>query len=237
MKKEEVLSKLRHGVIVSCQGDPKVNPMGTPENLLLMARCAKLGGCVGFRANMPQNVGPIKKEFPDMPMVGIWKIVSPGSDVYITPNMEAVDTLVGLGCEIIAADATDRLNANGEKAYTMMTKIKEKYPDVLAMADIADINDARLAAKAGADICSTTLSGYTAYTQDKQGKCDFDLVRQIRQENLGMFIITEGKIWTREDAVKAYECGADCIVIGTAITAPIAITKRFVTAVDGHFGK
>ena len=119
----------------------------------------------------------------------------------------------------------------------MMTKIKEKYPDVLAMADIADINDARLAAKAGADICSTTLSGYTAYTQDKQGKCDFDLVRQIRQENLGMFIITEGKIWTREDAVKAYECGADCIVIGTAITAPIAITKRFVTAVDGHFGK
>ena len=233
MSKADVLNQIRGGVIVSCQGD-RTTPTGTPEALLMMAKCAQLGGCAGFRANMPANIGPIKKEFPNIPMIGIWKIVTPGNDVYITPNMDAVDALVALGCEIVAADATDRVNAAGKKAYTLLTEIKRKYPNLLVMADIADINDARLAAKAGADICSTTLSGYTDYTQDKAGKCDFELVKQIKSENLGMFIITEGKIWTREDAIKAYDCGADSIVIGTAITSPIGITKRFVKAVKDH---
>ena len=230
MSKEEVLNKLRGKVIVSCQGDPK-SPMGTPERLLAMAESAKLGGCAGFRANMPQNIEPMKKEFPDVPMIGIWKIMTEGNDVYITPNMKAVDKLVELGCEIIAIDGTDRINSEGKKAYELITEAKKKYPNKLIMADIADINDARLSVKAGADICSTTLSGYTDYTKDKIGKCDFELVQQIKKENLNVFIITEGKIWTREDAVKAFECGADAIVIGSAITNPISITKRFVEAV------
>ena len=231
-KKKEVLEKIRGRVIVSCQGDPATNPVGTPENLTLMAKCAVLGGCAGFRANMPENIAAIKKEFPDIPMIGIWKIMTEGNDVYITPTIEAIDKLVELGCEIIAMDGTDRVNANGEKAYTLITKAKEKYPEVLIMADVADLNDAKLSAAAGADICSTTLSGYTDYTKDKVGKCDFELIKQIKDANLGIFIITEGKIWTREDALKAYECGTDSIVIGTAITNPISITKRFVKAVE-----
>ncbi|NCB32924.1 MAG: putative N-acetylmannosamine-6-phosphate 2-epimerase [Erysipelotrichia bacterium] len=231
-KKEEILDKIRGRVIVSCQGDPLTNPIGTPENLTLMAKCAVLGGCAGFRANMPYNIEAIKREYPEIPMIGIWKIMTEGCDVYITPTMQAVDKLVELGCEIIAMDGTDRLNADGNKAYTLIAEAKKKYPDVLIMADIADLNDAKLSAEAGADICSTTLSGYTSYTKDKTGICDFELVRQIKEADLGIFIITEGKIWTREDALKAYECGTDSIVIGTAITNPISITKRFVQAVS-----
>ena len=34
--------------------------------------------------------------------------------------------------------------------------------------------------------------------------------------------------WSREDAVKCYDCGADAIVVGTAITNPKLITKRYV---------
>ena len=56
----------------------------------------------------------------------------------------------------------------------------------------------------------------------------FDLLKEIRQANLGRFIICEGKIWTVEDADKAFESGADSIVIGKAVTSPISITKRFV---------
>ncbi len=235
--KKETLDLIRGKIIVSCQGDPTVNPMGTPENLLLMADCAARGGAAGFRANRPENIKPIKETFPDLPMIGIWKIVTGDNPVYITPNMEAVDTLVNLGCEIVAIDGTDRINAEGEKAWAFLGKVKEKYPDILVMADLADINDARLAAKAGADICSTTLSGYTDYTEDKKGVCDFELVKQIREEMPDMFIITEGKIWSREDAIKAFDCGADAVVVGTAITNPTSITERYVKAIDEHLSQ
>ena len=232
--KEETLKRIRGKIIVSCQGDPEVNPMGTPENLLLMADCAARGGAAGFRANRPENIRLIKEAFPDLPMIGIWKIVTGDNPVYITPNMEAVDTLVDLGCEIVAIDGTDRINAAGKKAWQLLSEAKEKHPNTLIMADLADIHDARMAVAAGADICSTTLSGYTDYTEDKKGSCDFELVRQIRQEFPNMFIITEGKIWSREDAMKAFDCGADAVVVGTAITNPLSITERYVRSIDEH---
>ena len=103
------------------------------------------------------------------------------------------------------------------------------------MADLATIEDARIAAREGADILATTLSGYTADSQAHAGLPDFELVKAIKDEKLCDFVLMEGKLWTREDAVKAYESGADCVVIGTAITNPWKITERFVKEVDKHF--
>ena len=48
------------------------------------------------------------------------------------------------------------------------------------------------------------------------------------KDKLSAFVICEGRIWSREDAQKCYECGADAIVVGTAITNPKLITKRYV---------
>ena len=233
----KVLEQIRGKLIISCQGGGPINPFGEPEDMLKMAISAANGGCVGFRANMPENIKIIKDAYPDYPMIGIWKVMSEGCDVYITPTMKEVDALVELGCEIIAVDGTDRYNCEGKKAYELITDIKKKYPNQIVMADIATIKDAHLSYEAGADIISTTLSGYTDDSEDRYPLgCDFDLISQIRKEIPDAFINAEGRIWTREDAVKAFECGADIVVIGTAITSPMKITERFVKYVNEKLG-
>lgn len=225
----EILNKINKKILVSCQANEEINPFNAPESMLKMATAAKIGGCAGFRANGLENVKIIKEAFPEMPMIGIWKVVSEGNDVYITPTMREVEALMELGSDIIAVDGTDRVNAYGKKAYELIKEIKEKYPDQLVMADIATLNEARLCVDAGADIISTTLSGYTEETKYKYGPfADFDLIKDIRKEFSGAFINAEGRIWSREDAKKAFECGANTVVVGTAITNPMLTTKRFV---------
>jgi len=224
----EVLEQIRGKILVSCQGAKDGgNPFYLPEHMLLMAKAAHAGGCAGFRANTPPNIKIIKEFFPTIPMIGIYKIVEEGSDVYITPNMAAVDELVSLNCEIIAIDGTNRKNARGQYGCEFIAEVKEKYPDQIVMADLATFEEAKLCAKAGADILATTMAGYTAESVGCTTAA-FDLLKEIRQANLGRFIICEGKIWTVEDADKAFESGADSIVIGKAVTSPISITKRFV---------
>src|SRR5699024_862912 len=114
-----------------------------------------------------------------------YKVVEGDNDVYITPNMDAVDALVELDCEIVAVDGTHRKNLRGDYAWELITKIKEKYPDQLVMADIATTEDARYANDAGADIIATTLSGYTKESSDYTNKANFQLIKDIKNEMLG----------------------------------------------------
>jgi N-acylglucosamine-6-phosphate 2-epimerase len=41
-------------------------------------------------------------------------------------------------------------------------------------------------------------------------------------------VIAEGRIWTPEQAQEALRLGALAVVVGTAITRPVEIVKRFV---------
>ena len=158
----------------------------------------------------------------------ITKIEKPESKMVIPAYLDGC-AVTEIGSDIIAVDGTDRNNCNGRKAYELIREIKETYPDQVVMADIATINDARHSVEAGADIISTTLSGYTEDSLDRYALgTDFDLIEQIRKEFPEVFINAEGRIWTREEAKKSFECGADVIVVGTAITNPMSITKRFV---------
>ena len=226
-----VLDEIRGKVLVSCQG-PLVagepSPFWEPEHMRMFAQAAKNAGCVGFRANTPPNVKAIKEAYPDMPMIGIYKIVEDGSDVYITPNMYAIEALRDLNCEIIALDGTNRKNARGKYAWEFIAEVKEKYPNQVLMADIATLEDAKLSAAAGVDIIATTMCGYTENTKELKLVCNFQLLEDIKREIPDKFLICEGKIWTIDDAQKAFDSGADAIVIGTAITNPLAITRRFV---------
>lgn len=237
MENKTLLDNLRGKVVVSCQANEDNNPFNDPQEMVRMAQAGVIGGAAGFRANAPENVKAIKEALPDYPMFGIWKVVTEGCDVYITPTMKEVDVLVDIGSDIIAVDGTDRLNCEGKKAYELIRDIKKKYPNQLVMADIATVNEAKLCYEAGADIISTTLSGYTEETKDKYGPfCDFELIEEIRKQIPDAFINAEGRIWTREDAVKAFNCGADVVVIGTAITNPMKITERFVKYVNEQLG-
>ncbi|MBQ1300413.1 MAG: putative N-acetylmannosamine-6-phosphate 2-epimerase [Erysipelotrichaceae bacterium] len=243
-RKEATLDKIRNGVIVSCQaveGNPLVRECS--RNMLLMAECAVEGGCAGFRANSPENIRPIKEKYPEYPMIGIRKVVTEGNPVYITPTMKEIDALAECGCEIIALDCTNQINCEGHYAWENIKLIREKYPDIVIMADIDTLEDATIAAREGADIIATTLNGYTANSVerhvagDSDGEPNYEFLRQLKKADLGCFILYEGRIWTREQAVKCFEEGADCICIGKAITNPYKITDRFVKAVNGYFGK
>jgi len=41
-------------------------------------------------------------------------------------------------------------------------------------------------------------------------------------------VVLEGRIWEPWQVDKAFELGAHCVVIGSAITRPQLITKRFI---------
>ena len=233
--KTEVLSNIRNQILVSCQAyEP--NPHATITDMVKMAIAGQMAGCKGFRANHPDYVKAIRKAVgEDAIIIGIWKIHTPGNDVYITPTMQAIRELVEAGSDIIALDCTDRLNAYGYYGVTLIKQIKEEFPNIVIMADCSNYEEAKKAASEGADIVASTLSGYTEYTVDRYPLgTDFQFIKDMATIP-DVFVLAEGRIWTREEAVEAFKCGASACVIGTAITTPWLITERFVKAVNEHF--
>ena len=51
-------------------------------------------------------------------------------------------------------------------------------------------------------------------------------------KDLSIPVIAEGGIWSPEQLQKALEAGATAAVVGTAITRPREITRRFVSAIE-----
>ena len=103
-----------------------------------------------------------------------------------------------------------------------------KINNRVAMADISTVEEGLKAKEAGADILSTTLSGYTIESGDRGEGPDFELLEALVNQS-GIPVVLEGRIWTTEQVNKAFEIGAHCVVIGSAITRPQLITKRFVS--------
>lgn len=221
-----VLEQINHRMLVSCQGYDE-RTFHTAEDMLAMANAAYLGGCAGFRLNSPEYVSLVKQHFPTMPIIGIWKRHTEGSEVYITPDAASVYGLREAGADIVALDATLQKNHLGQYGYETIAQVKLEHPEIVLMADCSTFEEAKKACEAGADIVSTTLSGYTSHSEKKEGP-DFEMLRRC-QDELSCFVICEGRIWTREDAVRCFESGADAIVVGTAITNPKLITQRFVS--------
>lgn len=224
-----ILDKIKNKLIVSCQGYD-TRTFNTAEDMLSMANAAALGGCVGFRLNSIEHVKLVRENFPNHIIIGILKKEYENSNVYITPDLESALELKKAGANIIALDATNRKNYKGKYGWETIKEIKEVDSSIVIMADCSTFEEAKLAVENGADIVSTTMSGYTDYStpisKNNDGP-DFDLIKKINK-SLDTFIICEGRIWTREDALKCFNLGVDSIVVGTAITNPKQITERFV---------
>ena len=233
MKKGQILDRLNQSLIVSVQSSEQ-NPLSTTNHMVLLAECSAVAGCRNYRVDTPEHIEAIKKAIPDALVIGIWKMDYPDSNVYITPSMKEVEALIACGTDILALDGTHGINPAGETTYTLIRKIKKRYPNVILMADVATVADALESERAGVDIVSTTLRGYTADTKELMGKdCDMEFIRELRKA-ISCFLVAEGKIWTKEDAVKALEVGADAVVVGTAINNPKLITERFLKAIEEH---
>jgi len=221
-----LLDSLKGGLIVSCQAGPD-SPLHGPILMAAMARCAQIGGAVGIRANGSADIKAIK-EATGLPVIGINKKHYPDSDVYITPTWEDAREVIAAGSDIVALDGTPRPRPQSVSLVDVIETIHSSSA-ALVMADISNLEDAVYAKKQGADIIATTMSGYTPYTAHKRNGPDLDLISEI-VEKVGGPVIAEGRFWTPDQAAEALKRGALAVVIGTAITAPQAITARFVQA-------
>ncbi len=224
----EILEQIKGGLIVSCQA-LSTEPLYDSYIMSKMAYAAMLGGAVGIRANTVVDILAIRERV-DLPVIGIIKEVYDDSDVYITPTMKEVDALAEIGCDIIAVDATNRIRPGGITFEDFFKEIRAKYPDQLFMADTSCFDEGKKALELGCDLIGTTMSGYTPYTKGTSLP-DFNLMKRYSEE-LGATVIAEGGIWAPDQLVEAFENGAHAAVVGTAITRPMDITKRFVKALE-----
>lgn len=226
MDKATFLNKIKNELIVSCQAQPG-EPLHGPEMMAKMSLSAKTGGAVAIRANGQADILAIRKE-TGLPTIGIVKKVYETSDVYITPTIREIRELIDSNTEVIALDATPRPRPDNVPLRDLIAYIRE-HSDCLIMGDVSTVEEGAMAMAEGVDFVSTTLSGYTPYSRQTE-ETDFQLITEL-SELKGAPVIAEGKIRDPKDAVKAFSCGAHSIVVGTAITCPGMITKRFVDAI------
>ncbi|MCW1967937.1 MAG: putative N-acetylmannosamine-6-phosphate 2-epimerase [Anaerolineae bacterium] len=223
----EILKALQGGLIVSCQAN-EGNPMYGPTLMAAFAAAAELGGAVGFRANGPADVAAIRK-ITQRPIIGIYKQREEWP-VYITPTLQAARDVVAAGATIVALDATHQARKGGLSPEALIAQIKTEL-GCLVMADIDTLDEGLAAAAAGADIVATTMSGYTSRTRHiSHDGPDLRLLRELAQRTPTP-IICEGRVHTPAQMAAAFDAGAFAVVVGTAITNPTEVTKKFVQAV------
>lgn len=223
-----VIDRIKGIVVVSVQAMPS-EPLYAESCMTAMMKSVVNGGAGALRVAGVRDVKIAKKLFT-LPVIGLTKPnVIPKNYkeiVYITPTVKDVIDLVQAGADIIATDATQRPRPNGEKLADLFKYIH--INNRIAMADISTLEEGIKAKEAGADILSTTLAGYTLESVNSPSKePDFELLKQL-VETTKMPVVLEGRIWEPEQVNKAFELGAHCVVIGSAITRPQLITKRFV---------
>ena len=128
--------------------------------------------------------------------------------------------------EIVALDGTDRRRPGNISLEDFFKEVREKYKDQLFMADCSTLEEGVKAAELGFDLIGTTLRGYTEYTKDV---ClpDLEMMRTL-VEKVEKPVIAEGGIWTPGQLKAALDTGVLAAVVGTAITRPMEITKKFV---------
>lgn len=224
------LKEIQGKLIVSCQALPH-EPLHSSFIMGRMAIAAAEGGAKGIRANMPEDIKEIQKQV-DLPVIGIIKKTFADSDVYITPTMAEVDLLVEAHAEIIAMDATTSLRPGGITLEAFYRQCRKKYPDQLFMADCSTVGEALHADSMGFDFIGTTLVGYTAQSKDMKIETnDFEIIRQIIAQAEHP-VIAEGNIDTPEKAKRVIDLGCYSVVVGSMITRPQLITKRFSSVLE-----
>ena len=160
-------------------------------------------------------------------MIGIYKLGDP-SGVFITPTVEAALAVLDAGARIVALDGTRRPRPDGSSLAEQIAGIRASS-DAPIMADVDSLEAGLRARDAGADAIATTLSGYTG-ARDADG-VDVALIEELAAQ-LDCPIVAEGRIRTDADVAAARAAGAHALVIGTAITNPVAITRAFVAALS-----
>lgn len=231
---DPLLSRIRGGLIVSCQPEAEAregDPMNSPVIMAALARSAVLGGAAAIRADSPADIAAVRAAVT-VPLIGIFKRDVPGFAVRITPTLTDAERVGSAGADVIALDATARARPEGRTAADLIRAVKGTTRK-LVFADIATLEEGVRAAEAGADAVLPTLAGPAA--GGGADEPDFELLAALIRE-VRVPVIAEARIATPAQAARALELGAWAVCVGTAITRPRRITAGFVSAMNGRAG-
>ncbi|WP_349237207.1 putative N-acetylmannosamine-6-phosphate 2-epimerase [Bosea sp. ASV33] len=208
---------------VSCQARAD-NPLHGPAFMAAMAQAAEQGGALALRANGPADIAAIRA-VSRLPIIGILKRWDDRFPVYITPDFASAEAIAAAGADIIALDATDRPR-DGEPLDRLIARIRDELGKPV-FADCATLEDGVRAAALGASYIATTLSGYTPETEARKALGPDIALIEALAKTVSVPIIAEGRVEQPEQLELAFAAGAHAVVVGTAITNPREITRRF----------
>lgn len=229
----EILRKLEKALVVSSQAS-EGEPLCAPEHLFALAQSAINGGAKGMRLEGSENIAYARAR-TSLPIIGLIKSASIKdkdrlNSVYITASFAEAKECAEAGADIIALDATDRPRSDGLNLAQTIQRIHAELKKPV-WADIATLEEGLAAAKAGADVVSTTLWGYTKETkQAEESGPNLALLKNLASA-IKVPVVLEGRVWEPAQVAWAIkEGGAFAVVVGSAITRPQLITKRFINA-------
>jgi N-acylglucosamine-6-phosphate 2-epimerase len=217
--------QLRGRIVVSCQAD-EGDPLDNLDTLTRIATSVLRGGAGGLRAEGVTRIAAFRA-LTQLPIIGIVKTYDASGDVYITPDFRSAKAISDAGADIIALDCTARRLTAPEPWTELISRIHADLNRPV-LADIASLEDALAAERAGADAVATTLYGYTAETAGIRTP-SWPLLQSL-VAHLTIPVLQEGHINHPPEALRAFTLGATAVVVGSAITRPESITNRFAEA-------
>jgi N-acylglucosamine-6-phosphate 2-epimerase len=222
-----LFAQLRGRLVVSCQAAPG-SPLDEPAQMVAMARAAVLGGACAIRAEGIADVAAIAGALPGLPLVGLRKQRTAGGGVFITPTLADVRELAAAGATLVAVDATGRPRPDGSTMEDFLERAVRELGETPLLADADSLETGLRARAAGAAAVATTLSGYVG-DGPVPHEPDVALVAALVAQ-LDCPVIAEGRYATPADVRAAFAAGAHAVVVGTAITDPVALTHRLAGA-------
>ncbi len=225
-----VLARLRGTLVVSCQALEE-SPLNAPSVLAALACSVARAGAGGVRLDGPEVIALARPQLA-VPILGIWKRRA-ASPIYITPTFEAADAIIRAGADLVAIQATEGRGPADTPLRDLVRRIHDAS-HVPVIAEVATAGEGDTALQAGADALSTTMAGYTPARARTDGP-DLALVRELVTRSVP--VIAEGRIRTPEEAARAFEAGAWCVVVGRAITMPEYLVRTFIEGIGRSTGR
>jgi N-acylglucosamine-6-phosphate 2-epimerase len=216
---------LPRGLVVSCQGPPGTL-LDDPHVMAAMAAAAERAGAIGIRAQGVADIRAIRR-VTGLPIIGLLKR-DIGGRRWITPTVADAIAIVGAGADLVAVDLTAGPRPDGSTAEAYLRDLRDAITAPI-LADVSTLTEGIAAADGGAAAVLTTMSGYTPQSRPLEGP-DLELVSELVRA-VAIPVIAEGRFRSPEQVRDALDRGAHAVVVGTAITNPLEITRWFMVGV------
>ena len=219
------MMSLAREIIVSCQGPPGTS-LDDPYVMVAMARAAEQAGAIGIRAQGEADIRAIRRATA-LPIIGLLKREIEG-ERRITPFLADAVAVAEAGADMVAVDLTNRPRPDNVTPVVFLQQLV-KSVGLPILADVSTVEEGLAAAGEGAAAVLSTMSGYTSYSRQLKGP-DLELISELVQA-VTVPVLAEGRYRTVPQVEDAFARGAHAVVIGTAITNPLQITRWFVEGV------